>query len=216
VEDGQPAATFRIEALWRDGGQTRRRGRVAVFAVDTQELADRGLARPGEFAAHAAQPLREHGSHASEPLRSESCDPLESAIVRGGLEVFERLEIQLVMQPGREAAADARHGREETHRVGIASQALEHRRVPEPHDVPDRPCETLANTWQAFQRLDASPIEKISNRFFEPTQRGRASLVRADTKGIGTLAPEQRRHFVQLHCHRFVQRVANRVGNLLT
>ncbi len=160
VEDGQPAATFRIEAPGRDRGQALSGGRLPVFAVHTQELADRGDARVSRGAPHAAKPLREHGPYAGEPLRSESREPFKTAIVRGSFKVFESLEIQLIVQPRGEPAANPRYRREEPLGIGVASQAVKHRRVPEPHEVANRPCKALPDARHSFQCLDASPNRK--------------------------------------------------------
>ena len=75
--------------------------------------------RSGEPLAHATEPGGELVAQRLDLARSEAADPIEPAVPRGGLELLERVDVQLLVQAAREGRPDARHAPQELLRRGF-------------------------------------------------------------------------------------------------
>jgi len=76
-------------------------------------------------------------AHGREPLRAEARDALEPAVVRRGLEILERADAEIVVQPLGRHPPDAGDGPQKLEGVAFPAQTLEHREAAERHDVGD-------------------------------------------------------------------------------
>lgn len=199
VEDRQPGLPCRIEAPRSDPVQPSGRRLLAVLAIHVEKLLD-GRFRSGcgrRLRPDSAQAARESVDHAADSLLAEARDRSQATIVGGGLEILERLDPEVLVDPARQPLADAGHGSEETLGVHFAPQPLEHGHPAQSQRVSNRARERRPDSRQALETLRPLLREDVGCGAAEPAQRFGGPKVRADAIGIRALFEEELAGFIQ-------------------
>jgi hypothetical protein len=173
------------------------RGLLVVLAIDIEQLGDARRSLMSRWKGDAAQPLGQRVADARQALGAKSRDCLQSAVVRGGFEVRECLEPQLVVQTLREDAPDAGHRCEQCNRIGLAAQSIEHRQTAVSEEFANRPGDALPDVRQLFQPFEPTLAEKrVQGLLPQPDGRSRTKVC-ADPEAIGALIAEEATRFLE-------------------
>jgi len=156
------------------------------------EAAPEGLKRCGRPVRRtdAGKALGEEGANTRQPLRPETLEPGQSAVVPRGLEVLERLDLEVLLEAVRGPPADARHPHQERDGIGLAPQPLEHRQAPEPQRFADPAGQARPDPGQSLERREAALLEDLGDRPRQPAQHGGAAPVGAHPERVRALLLE--------------------------
>ncbi|HYL55603.1 MAG TPA: hypothetical protein VEU73_08525 [Gemmatimonadales bacterium] len=130
---------------------------------------------------------------ARESLRTNAGDMLEAAVVRCRLELLERVDPEVVMQPAGEPLAHAGHRREERQRVTLPAQSLEHRQPPGRREVADRAGEARADPGEPFETERPLALENLGHGDRQPSQCLRRARIGVHPEGVCALLGQQTR-----------------------
>ncbi len=198
VQHRQPRLAARIEATRRDQGQRAALGLVAIFTIDIQQHGHIGLdtrALPCRSGAgqHAGKRRTQH----CRAPRADAGQRLKPAVVRRDLELFERIDIQTVVNPAGKLWADARHRLEQGFRVDLAAQPLELSPAAGMRHFCDRRGERSPDPGQIGQAVDARARQPADDILVERHQGVGCPAVSSRAERIGALLLQQVGCFAQ-------------------
>jgi len=99
--------------------------------------------------------MRQRVPDSRQALGTETSDVFQTPIVGGRLEILERLNSEVVVQSQRQPLSDARHGRQNRHRIRGAAQSIEHRQAAARNQLANRSCDTRSHAWQLLEAVEA-------------------------------------------------------------
>lgn len=203
VQDRQPRFTARIQPPWRNLLQRAGRRLAAILGVHVQEFLHRRFTRRdggqggGPRLAHTPEAMREGVTDARQSFGAQTGHRLQPPVVRRALEIFQRLEAELVVQFPCEGLPDAGDRRQQRNRIVVAAQPVEHREPAVEQDVADRAGNARADAGQLLQTGQALRAENCGHRLRQPAQDRRRLMISLHAKAVGTLLGEDARHFIE-------------------
>ena len=140
---------------------------MVILAPIAAMLVQMAISRTREYAADnlgaricgrpdALEPMGQRIADAREALVTEAEDVFQPAVMRGRLQVFERLDAEVVIGALGERAADARHRGEQACRVALAPQAFEHGEAAAREQVADGARDARSDGWQRLETFYAA------------------------------------------------------------
>jgi len=87
-----------------------------------------------------------------------------SAVVRGGLEIRERFDAEVMVEPIGELPADAGDRSEQLGGFALATEPFEHREATSGHQIANRPRDARSDAGQRLQSLNSLAFENVGDR----------------------------------------------------
>src|SRR5688572_15348785 len=151
--------------------------------------------------------MRQRVSDAGEPLDAETSNVLQAPIVRGSLEILERLNAQVVVQSQRQPLSDARHRRQHRHGIRCAAQSIEHRQAAARNQLANRSRDARSHAWQLLEAVEAAPAKDDVQRVRPSPHGGCGAKIGVDPIGIGALVAQQPGGFLEARSDFAIHRV---------
>jgi hypothetical protein len=117
--------------------------------------------------------------------------------VRRSLQIFERLDSEVVVELPRPRPSDAGNGEEQGHRVVLAAQPVEHGKPPVSKQLSDRTRDVLAYPGERLESGEAFLVEDLRHGPRESAQVRRRLMVGVHPETVRTLLREDARHFLE-------------------
>ncbi len=209
VQHRKPGGARGVEAPGCDRGQRARGGPFAVLPVHVEQRGDRRAVRsaaPGDarLGGTSWPAARQHGLQAGtygcRPPRADARHGRESPVVRGKLESFQRVDVQLVVDALGQPMPESGHRGQQRYRVRAAAQAFELHPASGACHLEQRRGDAVPDSRQRLEARHALPFGQGREVFGQVAHRiGRPPIGR-DAKRIGTLGLEQAGGFPQALC----------------
>jgi hypothetical protein len=161
VEDRQPRFVHRVESPWRDSLQLFRSRFLTVLAIDVEQFGDPWTANTPRRELHAAEAMGKRVPNTGETFRTEPGERFQSAVVCGSLEIRQRLETELVVEPLGQYTSNTWNGGEQGNRIGLTAKPIEHRQTSVSQKLTNGAGDGLADARQRAQAVDPTGTKDL-------------------------------------------------------